>query len=143
MGLRGDGQQHLLRSRHRRRGEGRRPPGDSVDRVGKAVVKRAEAERGRNMRVSRELEEKGFVVIPGPATGADLARLTGAYDAVMASATEPDLRVGSTTTRVSDMVNRGEEFDAVYVYGPLLEACRRVIGKPFKLSSLVARTLRP
>lgn len=51
--------------------------------------------------------------------------------------------VGSSTTRVDDFVNRGPAFDDVYVYPPLLEACCRVIGRPFKLSSLLARTLRP
>jgi ectoine hydroxylase-related dioxygenase (phytanoyl-CoA dioxygenase family) len=34
-------------------------------------------------------------------------------------------------------------FDDLYVFPPLLQACRRVIGRPFKLSSLLARTLRP
>jgi ectoine hydroxylase-related dioxygenase (phytanoyl-CoA dioxygenase family) len=53
------------------------------------------------------------------------------------------LRVGSTSTRVSDFVNRGTEFDGLYVFPPLLDACCRVIGRPFKLSSLQARTLRP
>lgn len=72
-----------------------------------------------------------------------MRRLTAAYDAVMASASEPDLRVGTTTNRVNDLVNRGEAFDALYQFPPLLDACARVIGGPFKLSSLVARTLRP
>lgn len=89
------------------------------------------------------LQERGFVVLPGPVPSEGMARLAAAYDAVMSSATEPDLRVGSTTTRVNDLVNRGAEFDALYVFPPLLNACARVIGQPFKLSSLVARTLRP
>jgi ectoine hydroxylase-related dioxygenase (phytanoyl-CoA dioxygenase family) len=40
-------------------------------------------------------------------------------------------------------VNRGAVFDEIYIWPPLLDACCRVIGQPFKLSSLVARTLRP
>jgi ectoine hydroxylase-related dioxygenase (phytanoyl-CoA dioxygenase family) len=40
-------------------------------------------------------------------------------------------------------VNRGAEFDGLYVFPPLLEACCRIIGRPFKLSSLLARSLRP
>ena len=63
--------------------------------------------------------------------------------AAVASATGDDIRIGSTTTSVNDFVNRGAEFDDVYVFPPLLEACCRVIGRPFKLSSLHARTLRP
>jgi ectoine hydroxylase-related dioxygenase (phytanoyl-CoA dioxygenase family) len=66
-----------------------------------------------------------------------------AYDAAVASAADPDLRVGTTTTRVTDFVNRGAVFDDIYIYPPLLAACRQVIGAEFKLSSLQARTLRP
>jgi ectoine hydroxylase-related dioxygenase (phytanoyl-CoA dioxygenase family) len=44
--------------------------------------------------------------------------------------------------RASDFVNRGSGFEALYVFPPLLEACCRVIGRPFKLSSFHARTLR-
>jgi len=54
-----------------------------------------------------------------------------------------DVRVGRTTTRVDDFVSRGPEFDDLYVFPPLLEAAYRVIGGPFKLSALHARTLRP
>ncbi len=90
-----------------------------------------------------ELQERGFVVIPGPVPPAGMERLASAYDAVMVSATGDDLRVGSTTTRVSDFVNRGVEFDDLYIFPPLLAACRHVIGPAFKLSSLLARTLRP
>ena len=68
--------------------------------------------------------------------------LVDAYDAGVASATGGDIRIRSTTTRVSDFVNRGTEFDDVYVFPPLLEACCRIIGRPFKLSSMHARTLR-
>ena len=87
-----------------------------------------------------ELQERGFVVIPGP-TRPD--RLANAYTAAVASATSDDIRIGSTSTKVNDFVNRGAEFDNLYVFPPLLEACCCVIGRPFKLSSLHARTLRP
>lgn len=90
-----------------------------------------------------ELQERGFVVIPGPVPPVGIARLAGAYDAVMASATGDDIKVGSTTTRVSDFVNRGAEFDDLYIFPPLLDVCRDVIGPTFRLSSLLARTLRP
>jgi hypothetical protein len=90
-----------------------------------------------------ELEERGFVVLAGAAPADRMDRLVAAYDAVMASATGDDMRVGTTSTRLTDLVNRGAEFDDLYVFPPLLEACCRVIGGPFKLSSLIARTLRP
>ena len=89
-----------------------------------------------------ELQERGFVIVPGPVPPDRMERLASAYDAVMASATGDDLKVGSTTTRVSDFVNRGVEFDDLYIFPPLLEACRHVIDGPFRLSSLLGRTLR-
>ena len=91
----------------------------------------------------RELCEAGFVVIHGPVPPERLARLAEAYDAAVAGAAAADVSVGSSTTRVHDFVNRGTEFDALYVYQPVLEACCRVIGRPFKLSTLLARTVRP
>src|SRR6188768_219923 len=84
-----------------------------------------------------ELQERGFVVLPGPVRSDRMKLLADAYDAAVASATGDDIRIGSTTTRVHDFVNRGAEFDDLYVFPPLLEACCRVIGRPFKLSSLL------
>ena len=95
------------------------------------------------MEAASELQERGYAVLPGAVPTDRMESLGNAYDAVVASATGDDIRIGSTTTRVSDFVNRGAEFDDVYVFPPLLEACCRVIGRPFKLSSLHARTVRP
>lgn len=92
---------------------------------------------------ARELHERGFVVLPGPVASAEMERVTNVYDAMLASASVHDVHAGSTTTRVNDFVNRGSEFDALYVFPPLLQACCRTIGGGFKLSSLHARTLRP
>ncbi|MCA1567675.1 MAG: phytanoyl-CoA dioxygenase family protein [Acidobacteria bacterium] len=91
----------------------------------------------------RDLRDVGFVVIPGPVASDRLGQLAAAYDAAVASADPDDMSVGSSTTRVHDFVNRGPEFDALYVYQPVLAACYRIIGRPFKLSSLLARTVRP
>lgn len=90
-----------------------------------------------------ELHEHGFVVLPGPMSIAELHRVSHAYDEIVASASADDVHAGNTTTRVNDFVNRGDEFDALYVFAPLLDACSRVIGRDFKLSSMHARTLRP
>jgi ectoine hydroxylase-related dioxygenase (phytanoyl-CoA dioxygenase family) len=70
-------------------------------------------------------------------------QLSRAYDAAVACADASDVSVGSTTTRIHDFVNRGPEFEGLYQYQPILEACCRVINQPFKLSSMLARTLRP
>jgi hypothetical protein len=90
-----------------------------------------------------ELQERGFVVVSGAVPPHRMERLVAAYGTAMASATGDDIRVGSASTRLTDLVNRGAEFDDLYTFPPLLEACCRVIGRPFKLSSLLARTLRP
>ena len=82
-------------------------------------------------------------MIPDSARPNRMELLVGACTAAMASATGDEIRVGSTSTKLSDLVNRGAAFDDVYVFPPLLDACCRVIGRPFKLSSLHARTLRP
>ena len=85
----------------------------------------------------------GFVVVAGPAPAERLARLADAYDAAIRDADPRDLHIGRTTTRVSALLDRGSEFDDVFVHAPLLEACELVLGAAFKLSSLHARTLRP
>lgn len=92
---------------------------------------------------ARDLLDEGFVVLPGFVATERLAQLADAYDLAVASAAAPDLHVGSSTTRLHDLVNRGVEFDSLYVYRPILKASHRVIGRPFKLSSMLARTLRP
>lgn len=90
-----------------------------------------------------ELEERGFVVLPGVVAAGGMERLTAAYTEAVTSAAGDDVRIGSTSTKVSDLVNRGAAFDSLYIFPPLLEACCQVIGGPFKLSSFHARTLRP
>jgi hypothetical protein len=78
----------------------------------------------------RQLLESGFVIIPGPVSGTELANLGAAYDQAMAQSSGPDFNAGSTTTRLFDLVNRGPAFDQVYVFSPLLSACQHVIGEP-------------
>lgn len=92
--------------------------------------------------VVAQLREAGFAVIPGPATPGGIERLSDAYDRVVATADAADVRVGSST-RVTDFVTRGPEFDGIYVFPPLLAACCLIIGQPFKLSGTRARTLEP
>jgi hypothetical protein len=85
------------------------------------------------------LNRNGFFILHGPYAG----DITQAYDEAMASGTAPDLKVGSTTARLSDLVNRSSAFDPIFLHPPLLEACAHFIGAPFKLSSLLGRTLHP
>ena len=95
-------------------------------------------------KVVQDLNDIGFVVIPGSVKSNDLSQLARAYDSAVSLASSDDIKIGSSTTRVNDFVNRGEgEFDSIYIHQPLLEASSRVIGQPFKLSTMLARTLRP
>ncbi|HEY7547563.1 MAG TPA: phytanoyl-CoA dioxygenase family protein [Blastocatellia bacterium] len=91
----------------------------------------------------QELYDIGFIVIEGPLASADLAQLAAAYDAVVSNARPGDVSVGSSTTRVSDFVNRSPDFDRLYVHRPILGACCSVIGQPFKLSTMHARSVNP
>jgi hypothetical protein len=91
---------------------------------------------------SAQLRDGGFVVVPGPSIPGGIERLSEAYDHAVESADPADVRV-SSSTRVIDFVNRAPEFDGIYVYSPLLAACRMIVGEPFKLSGTRARTLEP
>ena len=90
-----------------------------------------------------DLRDVGFVVIPGPVDGPEVERLADAYDSAVAAASPEDVSVGSTTTSVSDLVNRGPAFDRLYVFAPVLEAACHIIGRPFRLSTMHARTVHP
>ena len=92
--------------------------------------------------VTAQLSDNGFVVIPGPATPGGIEQLSAAYDHAVATADAADVRVASST-RVTDFVSRGPEFDGIYLFPPLLAACCSIIGQPFKLSGTRARTLEP
>jgi len=92
--------------------------------------------------IDARLRSDGFAVIPGPATPGGIERLSEAYDRAVASADPADIRV-SSSTRVTDFVDRGPEFDCIYIFPPLLAACCLIIGEPFKLSGTRTRTLEP
>jgi hypothetical protein len=76
-----------------------------------------------------QLRDAGYVVVDGPVATAECAQLAQAYDAAVLAAHPDDVSIRSST-RVHDFVNRGPEFDELYLYGPLLAACCRVIGRP-------------
>jgi hypothetical protein len=94
---------------------------------------------------SQQLRDTGFVVIPGPAITGDCEQFSEAYDRAVAAADPADIHTGrsGSSTRIDDFVNRGPAFDGIYVYPPLLTACCQIIGGPFKLSGMRARTLNP
>jgi len=89
------------------------------------------------------LRTDGFVVIPGPMSAASLAKLANLYDEAISAAPPEDIKLGSMTTRVRDLVNGDAAFDELYLHPPILQACCRLIEQPFKLSTMHDRTLRP
>jgi hypothetical protein len=93
--------------------------------------------------IRQRLHRVGYAVLDGPLTPVALRALSEAYDREVLQSHADDLKEGSSTTRVRDFVNRGPEFDLLYVYPPLLAACCFVIGQPFRLSTMHARTVRP
>ncbi len=92
---------------------------------------------------ARQLHDIGFVVLAGPVVQARLSDFVAAYDAAVLAAHADNLSPGRSTTRVHDFVNRGPEFDQLYVYGPFLAACCWIIAQPFKLSTMHARAVNP
>src|SRR6266849_3120123 len=92
---------------------------------------------------AKELDDTGFVVIRDLLASEGLAQIAAVYDAAVSSADPADVRAGGTTTRVHDFVNRGPDFDDLYICRPILAACCRIIVRPFKLSTMLARTVNP
>ena len=90
---------------------------------------------------SAALDTEGFVIMPGPLPPSEIGVLQTSYDTAVAAAAREDVRRGSTSTRVSDFVNRDAIFDCIYTWSPALDAARRVVGRPFRLSAFHARTL--
>ena len=92
---------------------------------------------------ARQLRDVGFVVLPGPIIPGGCEQLSRAYDRAVATADPSDVHTGSTgaSTRVNNFVNRGPEFDNIYIYPQVLSACCQIIGGPFKVSGMRARTL--
>jgi len=109
-----------------------------VDEYFKAIV--AESKLPEN--IARQLTDAGYVVIEGPVAHNKSEQLAKAYDAAVLTAHPDDVRV-SSSTRISDFVNRGPDFDELYLYKPLLAACCQIIARPFRLSTMHARTLEP
>jgi hypothetical protein len=92
---------------------------------------------------ARQLLNDGFVVIPDVVRDDELFSLRSAYDDAMASGDGGDYRVASCTTRLNGLMYRGATFESLYLCSSLLAATSLVIGGPFKLSGMLARTLRP
>jgi ectoine hydroxylase-related dioxygenase (phytanoyl-CoA dioxygenase family) len=91
--------------------------------------------------IATDLLGRGFAIVPGFVPAQRVDALSRAYDRAVTEAPSESVRVGSTTTRVQGLVGCLQEFDELFVHPLLLAACACILGEPFKLSSLLARTV--
>src|SRR3569832_2168200 len=94
----------------------------------------------------RQLDEQGYLVLPGLMSPDLLARLRARVDELFAEEgdragwefmTEPGAR------RLANLVNKGRVFEEVIVTPEVLDAMAHVLGPKFKLSSLNVRSADP
>jgi hypothetical protein len=90
-------------------------------------------------------ERDGFLVVHGRIDRAVVVDLQRRYDQAFALADPADAGTSRSRgdTRVHDFVNRGAAFDRLWLDPLLVGLCVRALPRPFKLSSLLARTVRP
>ena len=99
----------------------------------------------------KELDEKGYTVLPGVISDEWLEALRTRFED-LCEAEGPSARTGEYgdtsaqepgARRLGDLVSKGEVFDGVYTNPKVLAAVYQVIGRDFKLSSLNARDALP
>lgn len=92
------------------------------------------------------LDEHGFAVVPGVLDPEALAQVRGAVDRLTA---EEGDRAGSEfaqeagASRLSDLVNKGPEFDVFHTHPLVLGGIAHVLGGDLQLSSLNSRAALP
>jgi ectoine hydroxylase-related dioxygenase (phytanoyl-CoA dioxygenase family) len=94
----------------------------------------------------KSLDEQGFVVLFNVLDALSLETLRTKYEELMAregKAAGMEVHREKGTRRLSDLVNKGECFDAIYMNPKVLSAVYHVLGREFKLSSLNARDAMP
>src|SRR5215467_4971184 len=94
----------------------------------------------------RQLDEQGFLVLPGLMTAELLAALRQRIDELFA---EEGALAGSEfkqepgARRLANLVNKGRVFEEVILTPAVLDAMAHVLGPKFKLSSLNVRSADP
>ncbi len=86
-----------------------------------------------------ELDEQGFTLLENVMDEPWLERLRRAFDAIYAqegAAAGKEVSQVEGVRRLADLVNKGEDFDAIYLQPTLLAAVYYVLQRPFKLHSL-------
>jgi len=104
------------------------------------------SERSLTEEERMSLDERGFVVFHDVLDDGTLCALREKYEELMrkeGASAGMEVHQEQGTRRLSDLVNKGEVFDAVYLHPKVLAAARQIIGRPFQLSSLNARDAIP
>lgn len=94
----------------------------------------------------RELDERGFVVLPGFIDPAWLAELQMAIERQFeqeGADAGSEFKTETGSRRLANLVNKGEVFQRVVAEPRLLDYVDLVLGSKFKLSSLNARSANP
>jgi len=90
-----------------------------------------------------KLRDQGFAIITGPFNDADLDNAIEAYQRAVGTGQPHEVRAGSTSTRVTGLLDRAPELAAIFTHPPLLAAAAALIGGPFKLSAFHSRSVHP
>ncbi|HUB31522.1 MAG TPA: phytanoyl-CoA dioxygenase family protein [Bryobacteraceae bacterium] len=94
----------------------------------------------------RQLDEQGYLILPGMMTPALLEALRRRMDGLLAEEGEragAEFKNEPGARRLANLVNKGEIFQRIMLMPEVLEAVACVLGPKFKLSSLNARSADP
>jgi hypothetical protein len=94
----------------------------------------------------RQLDEQGYLVLPGLMSGALLDRLRRRVDELLAeegSQAGSEFKQEPGARRLANLVNKGRIFEEVILTPEVLAGMAHVLGPRFKLSSLNARSADP
>ncbi len=96
--------------------------------------------------LKRQLEERGYVILPefiDPATLAELREATDRQFELEGERAGAEFRQEPGSARLANLVNKGEVYRRLFTDPRLLSLVEVVLGREFKLSSLNARYARP
>src|ERR1051325_8255067 len=94
----------------------------------------------------RQLDEQGFLVLPGLMSPELLERLRRRIDELFVeegALSGAEFKQEPGARRLANLVNKGRVFEEVILTPEVLEAMAHVLGPKFKLSSVNARSADP
>ena len=99
-----------------------------------------------NAAARRQLDDFGYVLLPGVMTPALLARLRQRVEELFAAEGEAagaEFKTEPGARRLANLVNKGDVFREIIVHPAVLPLVNHVLGESVKLSSLNARSANP